>query len=69
MRTLLEFEDVVTLCSGLEAWSEAIVAAVAPEAKQEDRIEQRQARAKEYDWEILVGRIATRMIAALESNG
>jgi glycosyltransferase involved in cell wall biosynthesis len=69
MRTLLEFEDVVTLCSGLEAWSEAIVAAVAPEAKQEDRIEQRRARAKEYDWEILVGRIATRMIAALESNG
>jgi len=68
MRTLLEFSDVVTLCSGVDAWSDALVAAVGSEAKEETRIRERQSRSREYDWEVLVGRVAARMIAALESD-
>ena len=66
--TLLEFSDVVTLCSGVDAWSDALVAAVGSEAKEETRIRERQSRSREYDWEVLVGRVAARMIAALESD-
>jgi glycosyltransferase involved in cell wall biosynthesis len=58
IRTLLDFTHVVRLATGVDAWSNAIEAALAPDARNADAIASRQTVAREHDWGVLVRRIA-----------
>jgi len=65
MRTLEDFADVVTLASTPDEWSSALAAALEPEADAPEHRTARQAVARQYDWDLLVARIAKTMAARL----
>lgn len=61
--SLQEFENVATLADGPEKWSAALSLALAENSSQLRQA--RQAVARQYDWEILVGRIAGTILRRL----
>jgi glycosyltransferase involved in cell wall biosynthesis len=58
IRSLEEFEGIVTLASTRWEWSRAIAAGLDPETSSEERRAARQAIAKQHDWDLLVRGIA-----------
>lgn len=59
IRTLMEFDSVITLAEGADAWTDALARALGPEENTARRVAARRAVARENDWEALVHRIAT----------
>jgi len=69
IRSLLEFDKVLRLATTPEEWSAAICACLGPEANLAEQRAIRQARAREFDWEIIVRRIAETLAARLNLQG
>ncbi len=65
IRTLREFDQVVTLAEGPEGWSRAIEAALSPAENAHERREARRRVARAHDWDALVLRIARTMAGDL----
>jgi len=63
--SLQEFADVVTLASTPEEWSAAITKALCPDANTQESRAARQAVARQYDWDLLVSRIARALVRTL----
>jgi len=57
IRTVSEHADVVRLAEGVEAWSRAIEASLAPGARTPEAIAGRRERARGHDWNRLAGRV------------
>ena len=58
IRTLLDFERVITLADGVEEWTRALENALGPGENTAEARDTRQSIARDYDWEILAGRVA-----------
>ncbi len=65
IRSVEEFGDVLTLVSQADGWPAAISEALEPSANTPERRRARQAVARRYDWDLLVGRMARTMAARL----
>jgi glycosyltransferase involved in cell wall biosynthesis len=65
LRSVEEFGDVLTLVHQADGWPAAISEALAPSANTLERRRARQAVARQYDWNLLVGRMAKTMAARL----
>lgn len=65
IRSLKDFSKVIGLASGLEAWSAALSAGLAPQSASSAAASARQAAARPYDWSVLIHRIATTICARL----
>ena len=65
LRSVEEFGNVLTLVSQADGWPAAISVALAPAANTPARRRARQAVARQYDWNLLVGRMARTMAARL----
>ena len=65
IRSLKDFSGVIGLASGLEEWSAALSAALAPQSISSAAADTRQAAARPYDWSVLIHRIATTICARL----
>ena len=65
IRSLLGFEDVVTLARTPAEWSAAIAAALEPEALTPARVAARRAVAQEHDWDRIVREIGCTMAERL----
>lgn len=63
--TLESFGGAIRLESDLDGWTRAIADALAPEALSPAAIEGRRAVARQHDWDLLVGRIADRIVDRL----
>jgi glycosyltransferase involved in cell wall biosynthesis len=57
-RLLKEFREVIYLCNGPQEWSAALARALRPESSSSGAREQRQAVARQYDWDLLANSIA-----------
>lgn len=66
IRTLLDFERVITLADGVEEWTRALGNALGSDENTTEAKEARQAVARDYDWEKLVDRVADTIEALLE---
>jgi glycosyltransferase involved in cell wall biosynthesis len=66
--SLAEFTDVVQLASTVEEWSAALGGALAPGASAPAAREARRAVARQYDWDVLVERIAEIMLAGVSDT-
>jgi len=58
IRTLREFDGVVRIAHDLDGWCGAIDAALAPEERSLERVEERRRVARLYDWNTITHRIA-----------
>ena len=58
IRSLKDFDKVITLAATADEWSEALVAALAPSAVAGDAVTARQQVARQYDWSELTYDIA-----------
>jgi glycosyltransferase involved in cell wall biosynthesis len=65
IRSLEEFADVIGLATNLEEWSSGIEAALRPSSNTKDAMQKRQAVARQYDWDVLVRKIANTMLQRL----
>jgi glycosyltransferase involved in cell wall biosynthesis len=65
IRSLLDFRDVVSLARTTDEWSRALETALGVTANTAERRAQRQAVARQYDWEVLVRKIACTMAERL----
>lgn len=63
--TLTRFAEVVTLADGVEAWLDALAAALAPAATSARQKAIRQDVARRHDWDLLVREIAWTMLERL----
>jgi glycosyltransferase involved in cell wall biosynthesis len=59
IRSLEEFDNVVSLASSPDEWSEALTDALSPSANMPDRLVMRQSVAKRHDWDLQVRGMAT----------
>ena len=58
IRTLLEYDGVVSLATRVDEWSAAIEAALGPESCKPEAVAARRAVAKDHDWNQIAQRIA-----------
>jgi hypothetical protein len=58
IRSLRDFDKVLTLASSLDEWSEALKISLGPRALSGDAVETRQAVARPYDWSELTYDVA-----------
>jgi UDP-galactopyranose mutase len=58
IRSLLDFRGVIALASGVEGWSAALAAALAPAATAPDGVTARREIARAHDWSHVIDRIA-----------
>jgi len=65
---LVPFGDVVHLADTVDEWQQALVTALDPQANTGPAVAGRQARAREYDWDSLVARIADRIRQGIQSK-
>lgn len=68
IRSLMEFEGVVSLAAGVDQWSAAIGDALRPQANGAERAAMRRAVARRHDWDVLVGEIARTMAHRLDGD-
>lgn len=66
IRTLLDFAHVVTLVDGVDDWSQALERALGQDENAISVREARQAVAREFDWKVLVDRVAEQIELTLE---
>ena len=65
IRSLMDFQDVIALKSGVQEWLSAIEAAISESANCDTVRRRRMEVAAEFDWDKLAGRIATEISAAI----
>jgi glycosyltransferase involved in cell wall biosynthesis len=65
IRSVEEFQSVLTLVEDAESWPRAISDALSPSANSPERVAARRAVAREHDWNLLVSRMAQTMAARL----
>ncbi|HET9986338.1 MAG TPA: glycosyltransferase [Longimicrobiales bacterium] len=58
IRSLLDFRPVITLATGVQGWSAALAAALAPAAAAPEAIAARREIARAHDWSEIIDRIA-----------
>ncbi len=58
IRSLLDYQSIITLASSIEEWEQAIQQALAPGSTQPPEVAARQAVAAEYDWKKLILQVA-----------
>lgn len=68
IRSVLEHSDVVRLADGLDGWLNAIDASLQPEPRSAAAVAARQARAKQFEWDGIVDRIAGIIAGRVHSN-
>lgn len=66
--SLLPFRDVVRLATTTQEWERALCDALPAAASLPAAVNARRARAAEHDWDLLVARIAKRILQALEDK-
>jgi hypothetical protein len=64
---VVPFNDVVWLATTLEQWQTALAAALEPEANSSEAANARRVRAKQHDWDFLVGQIAAQLRSRLDT--
>lgn len=69
IRSLQQFQDVLTLPSSEEEWSRALSHALQSTSMAKATIVRRQEVAKQYDWSVLVERIAQQICTRLRESG
>ncbi len=65
IRTLRDFSHVISLASGVDAWTAAIQSSLTDEARSERSVSSRQAVAAKHDWRLLASRTAGIMASVL----
>jgi len=66
--TLRAFDGPITLASGVDEWTAALHAAVAPTARTDQAIAARQQVAREHDWRVLAHRIALKVAMRVDAS-
>jgi hypothetical protein len=58
IRTLQDFDGVVSLASGTEAWCEALDEAIDPASRTDIRVAERRRVARGFDWDRITHQVA-----------
>lgn len=69
IRSLQQFQNVLALPSTGEEWSHALTQAIRPDAMADSAMAHRRNIAKQYDWSVLVARIARQICTHLGESG
>ncbi|HET6372974.1 MAG TPA: glycosyltransferase [Candidatus Polarisedimenticolia bacterium] len=64
-----KFRGVVAVATSVDEWSSAISKALEASERTPERRKVRQTTAREYDWDVLVGKIASTLLERLEEKG
>jgi glycosyltransferase involved in cell wall biosynthesis len=65
IRSLMEFGDVVRLCSNFDEWCSTLIEALSPASNTADQCSARQKVAQSHDWHCLAALIAKTMVSKL----
>ena len=68
IRSLLEFDGIIELASGVDEWSAALERALGPEQNSAENRQRRLAVAREYGWDVLTRRVALKLCERLGSD-
>jgi glycosyltransferase involved in cell wall biosynthesis len=67
VESVLSFGDVVGLATGVDEWETALAAALQPQAAAIDAVARRRKIAAQYDWDVLVDRVAELFLNGLSA--